>query len=220
MNVQDAVYQASRWIGDKTRDYLADRSETSEPTGGELWDKVSPLVDNGLTIYAKMESAPDSTWNPFADSKESCQKDLDRVLDALLEILEVCGAAENRKNIRRFQTDIAASKSQIGECRERILSAPTEDSTNFFEALWGGSREDLEEQIADAKDRIAEREGQIEGLKAAFREHLQGLGVDVSPDKTDSFLLPVEDGIVSMVAVAANIGRLTEQLQSLVDANE
>jgi hypothetical protein len=164
-----------------------------------------------------MESAPDSTWNPFADSKESCQKDLDKILDVLLEVLEVCGAAGYRKSIRNLQADILISKSRIGECRERILSAPAEASLNPIEGLWTGSREGLEDQIADEKDRIVEREGQIEGLKAAFRKHLQGLGVDVPPEKTESFLLPVEDGIVSMAAVVTNIGRLTEQLQSLVD---
>jgi hypothetical protein len=217
MIVQDAVYQASRWIGDKTRDYLADSSETSEPTAGELWDKVSPRVDNGLTIYGKMESAPDSTWNPFADSKKSLKKELDEILDALLEVLEMCGAAGYRKRIRSLQVDISTSKSRIGERREQMLSAPTEASLNPIEGLWTGSREGLEDQIADEKDRITEREGQIECLKAAFRKHLQDLGVDVSPKTTDSFLLEVEDGIVSIAAVIANIGRLTEQLQRLVD---
>jgi hypothetical protein len=217
MNVQDTVYRASRWIGDKTRIVFTEGSEITEPTAGELWDKVSPRVDNALTIYGKMESAPDSTWNPFADSKKSLKKELDEILDALLEVLEMCGAAGYRKRIRNLQADIATSKSRIGECREQMLSAPTEASLNPIEGLWTGSREGLEDQIADEKDRIAEREGQIESLKAAFRKHLQDLGVDVSPKTTDSFLLEVEDGIVSIAAVIANIGRITEQLQRLVD---
>ena len=86
MNVQDGANQVRRLIkeiGDKARDYLADSSETTGPTAGELWDRVSPRVEKALTIYGKMESPStrDSTWIPFVDSKENCQKELDEILD-------------------------------------------------------------------------------------------------------------------------------------------
>ncbi len=72
------------------------------------------------------------------------------------------------------------------------------------------------DQIADENDRVAEREGQIESLKIAFRKHLQEIAIDVSPEVADSFLLPVQDDVVSIAAVIRNIGLLTAQLQSLV----
>ena len=74
--------------------------------------------------------------------------------------------------------------------------------------LWTGSREGFEDRIADENDRIAEREAQIESLKDAFRKHLQEIDIHVSPEIADSFLLPVEDGVVSIAAVITNIGRL------------
>ena len=222
MNVQEGASQARRLIrgiGDKARAYLADNSDATEPTACELWDKVSPRIEKALTIYGKMEapSTRDSTWIPFVDSKESCQKELDEILDALLEVLGMCGAAGYRKSIRGLRADIAKSKSDVGEYREQILGAPSDASLNYVNGLWTGSREGLEDQIADENDRIAEREAQIESLKGAFRKHLQEIDIHVSAEVADSFLLPVEDGVVSIAAVITNIGRLTEQLQHLVD---
>jgi len=100
-----------------------------------------------------------------------------------------------------------------------MLSAPLEASQNFFEALVVDSRESLKVQIADANDQIAEKTRQIESLKVGFCEHLRQIDISVSPETVDSLLLPVEDEFVSMAAVIANIARLTEQLQRLVDQN-
>ena len=214
MNVQDAARKTRRLIrevGDKARDFLASDSETTEPTAGELWDKVSPRVEKALTIYGKMESPAtrDSTWIPFVDTKENCQKELDEILDALLEVLETCGAAGYRKRIRGLQADIAKSKRDVGDYRERILGAPSDASLNYVNGLWTGSRENFADRIADEIDRMAEREAQIESLKDAFRKHLREIDIHVSPEIADSFLLPVEDGVVSIAAVITNIGRLT-----------
>jgi hypothetical protein len=165
----------------------------------------------------ELPALPDSDWNPFVDTKESCQKELDAILDALLEVLETCAGVGYREHIRSFQADIAASRCRIANYREEMISAPSEQSLNAVQGIWSRCREGLEEQIEDEIDLIAERDRQIGSLKTAFRKHLQEIGVDISPETADSFLLPVEDGIVSIAAVIANIGCLTEQLQHLVD---
>lgn len=219
INIPDALNKTRRWIGNETRKYLTDTSEINEPTAGALWSKISPDLEKALTIYDMKESpsTPDSTWIPLRESKASCQRDLDKILDKLLEVLEMCGAVGYRERIRSLQADITTSNGRIGLCRERMPSAPSEASLNPVEGLWTGSREGLMDQIADENDRIAEREGQIGSLKTAFHEHLQALGVDLSPEEADSFLLRPQDGVVSIAAVITNIGRLTEQLQRLVD---
>jgi hypothetical protein len=222
MNVQDALGQAGRLIGDvhrQAREYLSGNPETEEPSAGELWEKASPDLDKALAVYDERESpdTPESTWNPFRRSKEGCQKDLDKLLDGVLVILGTCGAAGYRGRIRDLQTEIEASRTQIAKCREQILSAPAEQSQNFVEGLVVSSKEALKDQISDETDRMAERSRQVENLKVGFREHLQQIGVSVSPETADSFLLPIQDDIVSMAAVISNIGRVTEQLQQLVD---
>jgi hypothetical protein len=225
MNVQTALGQAGRLIEDvqrQARDYMGGTSETNEPNVGSLWEKALPDLDKALAAYNKMESpsTPESTWIPFGNSKARCQEELDKILDALLVILGTCGAAGYRRKIRNCQSEIAASRGRIGKCREQMLSAPTESIQNFFEGLLVPSQEGLKEQIADETGHVAEKTRQIQNLKIHFREHLQQIGISVTPDAADSFLLPVQDEIVSMAAVISNIGRLTEQLQRLVDESK
>ena len=225
MNVQSGVDQASRLFGDtyrQARAYLSGDSDIEEPTAGDLWEKASPNLEKALEIYDKKESqdTPASTWIPLRTTKESCQKDIETILDTVLAVLGTCGAAGYRTRIRNLQADIATSQARLGKYREQMLSAPAEKSQNFVEGMIVSSKEALKDQIADESDHITEKAQQIESLKVGFREHLQHIDINVSSDTADSFLLPVEDNIVSMAAVISNIGRLTEQLQQLVDASK
>jgi hypothetical protein len=225
MNVQSSVEQAGRLIGNLTsqaRAYLSGDSDIEEPTAGELWEKASPDLEKALAIYDKKESqdTPASTWIPLRTTTESCQKDIETILDTVLAVLGTCSAAGYRTRIRNLQADIATSQTRLGKYREQLLSAPAEKSQNFVEGLIFPSKEALKDQIADESDQITEKGHQIESLKVGFREHLKNIGINVPADIADSYLLPVEDNIISMAAVLSNIGRLTEQLQQLVDASK
>ena len=154
---------------------------------------------------------------PGRTTKESCQNDLGEILDAVLAVLGTCGAAGYRTRIRDLQSANTDSQTRIVRYREQMLSAPTEKSQNFVEGLVVQSKEALTDNIADETDRILERNQQIEELKSGFRERLQRIGIHISPETADSFLLPVEDDVLSMAAIISNIGLITEQLQGLVD---
>ncbi len=248
MNVQEVVGYAGRVIEDihrQARSYLKDNSGTEEVGSGELWEKISSDLESALAAFDKKElrdtprfrwnplrktvgiiakkassDTSEYSWNPFCDSQESCQADLDKILDGVLAILGTCGAAGYRTRIRQLQAEIGASQNRIANYREQMLSASPEQSQNFVQTVIVSSREGLQDNIADETDRVAEKGHQIENLKAGFREHLQHIGITVSPETADSFLLPVEDHIVSMAAVISNIGGLTEQLQNLVDESK
>lgn len=213
-----------RWADDfkrSVRDYRAGGSDPREPSAGESCGQVSPELEKALAIYNRKESpyTPESSWIPGRTTKAGCQRDLGAILDTVLAVLGTCGAVDYRQRIRNLQADNSTSHSRIVQYREQMLSAPTEGSQNFVEGLLGSSKESLKESIADETDRIGERNEQIDSLKAGFREHLKQIGLSVSPEAVDSFLLPVEDDIVSMAAVISNIGRITEQLQELVDTS-
>jgi hypothetical protein len=225
LNIQGVFDQTGRLIEDvhrQARDYLASNSDTEEPTAGQLWNKASPGLEKALAVYDTKESpdTPDSSWIPGRTTKASCEKDLDSILDTVLAVLETCGAAGYRTRIRNLQSDIAVSQDRVAKYREQLLSAPEEDSQDFVAGLIVSSKEALRDQIADENDRIAGKTQQLENLKIGFREHLQLIGISVSPETADSFLLPVEDDVVSMAAVISNIGQLTKQLQNLVDQSK
>src|ERR1039458_1835011 len=140
MNVQSGVDQASRLFGDtyrQARAYLSGDSDIEEPTAGDLWEKASPNLEKALEIYDKKESqdTPASTWIPLRTTKESCQKDIETILDTVLAVLGTCGAAGYRTRIRNLQADIATSQARLGRYREQLLSAPAEKSQNFVEGM-------------------------------------------------------------------------------------
>ncbi len=224
MNLQGAADQAGRLIEAvqrQARDLRGRNSDTEEPSVSALWKDVSPALEKALAVYDRQESPeiPERTWVPWRETKKSCQQDIEEILDTVLAVLGTCGAAGYRTRIRNLQADNTESQTRITRYREQMLSSPAENSQNFVEGLLVQSKENLTDCIADETDRIAERNRQIEDLKAGFREHLQHIGLDISPEQADSFLLPVVDDVISMAAVISNIGRITEQLQGLVDAS-
>lgn len=225
MNIQGVVDQAGRLIDGvhrQTRNLFGRNPDTEEPSAGELWMKASPALEKALDIYDRKEApdTPESSWIPGRTTKSSCQQDLDSILDIVSAVLGTCGATGYRQRIRNLHADNVVSQTRIARYRERALSAPAEQSQNFAEGLVVQSKEALRDSIADETDRIAERNRQIENLKAGFREHLKHIGICVPSETADSFLLPVEDDIVSMAAVISNIGGMTEQLQHLVDKSK
>jgi hypothetical protein len=217
MIVQDALNGFGRWFG-RTLGHTDEFKKVEEPSKPEIWNQVSPLLERGLSIYDRKESAatPDFTLNPLRDSKNSCRKDLEQILDKLLDVLGLCGAIEYRNRIRLLGANNASSRERIGNFRQQLLSAPAEKSLNAIEGIWTRSREGLQEQIDLEADAIANREQQIENSKLGFREHLKELGMDLSPQAADSFLLPIEDDIILMAAVISNIKQLTVELERLL----
>ncbi len=214
------VDQARQWaegIAGMARGFAAGDSEDREPTAVELWSKASPRLEKALSFYDKKdsESLPDTAW--LLDSKARCQKELDEIIDAVILVLEACGAVESRKAIRNLQDAITESRKRIGQSREQLLSAPPQVSLSPPTSLWTKSREGLEAAIADEDRRIEEMQRQIGRIREEFRSQLRRISLEVAPDEADSLLLPVQDDIVSMAAVITNVGGLTAQLAHLVE---
>ena len=185
------VDQARQWAEDiagMARGFVAGNSEGREPTAVELWSKASPRLEKALSFYDKKdsESLPDTAW--LLDSKARCQKELDEIIDAVILVLEACGAVESRKEIRNLQDAITESRKRIGQYREQLLSAPPQVSLSPPTSLWTKSREGLEAAIADEDRRIEEMQRQIGRIKEEFRNQLRRISLEVAPDEADSLL--------------------------------
>jgi hypothetical protein len=204
-------------VADGIRELLIART-VKEPTPGELWGATSPQLEKALAFYDKKDSdsLPDTAWLPFAESKEKCRKELDKIIDACILVLGNCGATQCREKIRVNQKAITEARERIIRCREQSLSAPPEISLSVKGSPWTRSRENFEKLIVDEERSIESMLRQIEHFKTEFRNHLRNIGLEVSPDEADSFLLPVQDDIVSMAAVITHVAHLTDKLEYLV----
>jgi hypothetical protein len=192
-------------------------------TSVELWGKVCPQLDEALQIYDKLDSnsLPEKTWNPLANSKASYQEQIDKILDTVLRVLEISGAAECRKEIKALHQAITESQHRISKCHEQMVSAPPEAALAIWEKPWKTSRESLGESIAAEERNIADLRGQIGVLKERFRNQLQQIGIEAFDGDIDSLLMPVtQDDFISIAAVVRNISTLTTQLEGLTDKSK
>ncbi len=218
MNVQDAVHWGRRLFEGIARSTTDDR-DVEEPTPGALWKKAYPKLMDGLEQYGKIEfgSLPESSLLPFRETKPKCQEELAQILDQLLIVVGVCGAADIRGDIRERQESIIRARRRIASIQRDMITAAAESSQGPLDGVLSPSREHLQEDIENEQQKIARCTEQIAGLKQRFRDHLRQIGLNVPDDQADSYLLAVEEDIVAMAAVIRNIGLLTEQLQTLVD---
>jgi hypothetical protein len=195
-------------------------SVKQDTTAIQLWDKTNSQLEKALGYYDKLgsDSLPEKAW--LRASKASYQQQIDQILDAVIKVLEVSGAADCRKEIKTIHQAIRESHQRIADYREQRLSALPEASRSKLK-IWKPSSESLEESIIDEERKIAELRRQIDQLKGRFRNELQQIGVEVYDDEIDSLLMPVtQDDIVSMAAVISNIASLTNQLERLTEESK
>ncbi len=220
MNVFDVLDDARGWangIAEDIQGFLPEASADKADTGTELWGAASPKLQKALIAYEKKESGSlaDTAW--FGESKASCQKDLDEIIDTVILVLETSGASQCRAKIRTRLKAIDQSRERICRLREESLSAPPLASLITTSSLWTRSCERLEAMIAAEELSIKVVLREIGQLKLQFSSHLREIGLTVSPEEVDSLVLPVHYGIVAMVTATVNVGRLTAQMERLVD---
>jgi hypothetical protein len=214
----DNARELANGIGDTIQGLIPESSADRDATGADLWSGAFPRLKEALTVYEKKDSPslPDTAW--FGrESKASCQKDLDEIVDAVILVLETSGASKCRAKIRTRLKAIAESRERIGNFREESLSAPPLASLVMTNSLWTRSCESFEARIAAEELSIKVVQHEIEQLKLQFRSHLRQIGLEVSPEEVDSLVFPMYDGIVSMAAAILNISRLTTQLERLIE---
>jgi uncharacterized coiled-coil protein SlyX len=202
-----------------------ERPETHSGNAIELWRKVCPKLEKALAYHDKLDtdSLPPNTrvteprtW--LGHSKASYTHEIDQIIDAVLRMLEVSGAAECRDKIKQLQQAIRESQQRIAESREQMVSARPQDSLSRVTSLWTQSVEDLEVTIAAEERKIEGLRQQIAQLRERFRSQLQEIGIEVFDDEIDYLLMPVtQDDFVSMAGVVANIAGLTGQLERLTE---
>src|SRR5690242_15179959 len=131
-----------------TSEVATANSGKREAAAIELWGKTIPQLEAAFGYCDKKDSAslPETAW--FRASKASYQQQIDKILDAVIELLEVSGAVECQNEIKTL--DHAAKKSlrQIADYRERRVSAPPEAAIPVPNSIWKTRRESCDVSIA------------------------------------------------------------------------
>lgn len=195
------------------------RSSGSEDASTiDPWTKACPQLEAALEKYNYLDSKslPETAW--FRASKASYQQELDAIIDAVIQILEMSGAAACREEVRVIQREITEALQEVAAYREQLISAPSKASLSSISSMWTEDREGLEESIRDAQLDIEGLRDRIAKLKEQFRNQLRAIGIEVVDEEIDYLLMPVtKDDIVSMAAIVTNIASITAQLERLTE---
>ncbi len=116
----------------------ATAQQADAPESARLWRRSAPRLERALAVYDKFNSSemPERTL-PEA-SRTGRWKEMEKVLDAVIEVLEASGPTECRRQIWALRQQIAAGQQKIAELREEAALAPTKAALYLPCSMWVG----------------------------------------------------------------------------------
>jgi len=173
----------------------------------EIWDKVTPALNQVLDIEQENEDLPDSAW--LGKDKTDNEGKINALLDEAIGILSISKTSEIRKQIRSIEEDIRGLKQTISKYRQAQISAP-------IRSKWKTTVSDYEEKIEQLTELIQQRHEQITELKTEFSQELADRGLNISKEQLDVLLSSVVgDDIIQSSVVYDNVKKISQQLMVL-----
>ena len=183
------------------------RSEGGDKTFSEVWENITPTLEELAVLKRERQDLPDSAW--VGRDKEENQEDINALLDRAVGILSLSEANPIRAEIRAFEARIREAKDRIADNRQAIVNAPVKSA-------WKSTIDDYRQKIADQEAAIDSYQAEIAKLTQEFGAALGDSGVQLTPDQLDLLLTSVVgDDVIQSGIVYANVKRISEQLMQL-----
>ncbi len=185
----------------------------------DKWSSLHSSLEKAVALLEKKRVAPDASWVPFKEDKQSLDADIADLLDDALEVLNISDLTAVKKEIRECQERIQSCRRTISELQTKKLMAPEEVAAW---KIWKSDIEGYEKKIESYKATIADNQNRIEALKKDFAERISSIGIELDQTQIDTLIYSVTgDDDVGMIAVFNNIKILTEKLKTLAqDSSE
>jgi len=189
------------------------RADLEDERFRNMWGDVFSQLDNGLNVVDDIKAAPDSAF--FGDDKQSLRKDLNKILDKTIVLLEDETINDYQEKIENLNQRIKAAKNNISRYREEKIIAPR---THMVKT----TKKSFENQIGDEKLNIAAYEADIDRIKIHFKERLNDIGVALNKEQVNILLARVDaDDIIQMSVIFDVLKKITIQLMVLTqESNE
>ncbi|MDM8565463.1 hypothetical protein QUF74_07405 [Candidatus Halobeggiatoa sp. HSG11] len=179
----------------------------TDPAFAEIWDKVTPALNQVLDIEKENETLPDSAW--LGKDKTDNQGKINALLDEAIGFLSISKTSQIRKQIRTLEEDIRSLKQSIAKYRQSQISAP-------IRSKWKTTVSDYDEKIEQLNELIQQRHKEITKLKEQFSQQLAERGLNISKEQLDVLLSSVVgDDIIQSSVVYDNVKKISQQLMVL-----
>ena len=175
----------------------------------EIWGAVFSKLEDGLVVVDEIEKAPDSAF--FGDDKKSLKKELGKILEKTIVLLEDKSINEYREEIDDYNNKISISKNNILKYREDKITAPRSHAIKT-------TKEAYDTKITEENNNIVEYGHAIKQIKVHFHERLRDIGIELSQEQTDILLSRIDaDDIIQMSVVFDVLKKITTQLMLLTE---
>jgi len=166
----------------------------------------------------KLPSRKDFLVTPiWTETKEDRQQKIRDLLDAALGIVTDAPIVNIQKRIEKLRNNIRELDNRIVELREKRLVAPKD---GMLPGIITDTKNSLQENIDDAKSRIAENKKEIETAKIQVHAAMTKAGVELTPDQVDLLMESVLSGDLIRLVAAFKAARIIDaQLGKLVSAS-
>jgi hypothetical protein len=184
----------------------------AQEENGQLWKDSTRDLQKALELEEEKATLPKSKW--IRRDRQDADDDINKILNDVLEILEVTRLTELRGSYLNLGERISSRQREIRELRERSLSAPEDTAPLEF---YKKTRDDLLEDIEAREKDISELENQQGDIVSEMRKEFAEIGVDLNDDQVRFYLGTVSgQDILSLSAVFQNVRVLNAQLEQLM----
>ncbi|WP_069473007.1 hypothetical protein, partial [Candidatus Marithrix sp. Canyon 246] len=186
-------------------------STTSTTEFAEIWENITPKLNEVLELEQQAENTPNSVWLGLGTDKEDLNEEINLLLDEAVEILSVSNINNIRQAIRAEDDRIREMKQDIAKYHQAQITAPV-DST------WHTTVADYDLKIKQIYELIEQSKTKITKLKTQFAQELSNKGLSISTEQLEVLLSSVVgDDITQSSIVYDNIKQISQQLMSLTE---
>lgn len=187
-------------------------AQEESPRSRELWQESKDPMLKVMDLENTRQDLPKSKW--LSRDQKDLDHDINRILDEVVEIMQVSGLTEAREAYRDLATRIVKRRAEIRDLREATLSAEEEKSPLEF---YKKTREDYEEELdaleVDVENLQKQQAQEIEKMMEAY----QNMGLDLSEEQVRFYLTSISGAdMMNLSAVFENVRALNLQLEELV----
>ena len=188
------------------------------PSKSVLWEEINVDLSAIADRIQKHNDLPKDSL--FGEDKESNRKKIDKLLNQILEVLEVTDVSYRKLEYAELEGRIREKNTEIVSYREKMVIAP--EKVEGVNKVWESSIADYKEKIASAEAEIVVlKANQKEILSLIQQELLERSGIKLSDDQVYSLVVMVTgDSFVTLNSVFYNVKQLVGILEKLSEQNK
>ena len=112
------------WWDSSTKAVVNLWNTTSTTEFAEVWENVTPKLNEVLELEQQAETTPDSVWLGLGTDKEDLNQEINQLLDEAVEILSISNTNNIREAIRAEEERIREMKQDIAKYHQAQITAP------------------------------------------------------------------------------------------------